>query len=96
MAQRIRVQCINKSDRYSAHERIRTIGGTNPNWTRWRLAEADAIGAIEDGTYSFYVERPTGHVVNVVVAQHLGHEYLKTTADGEQPDNLLALPECPA
>ena len=96
MAQRIRVQCINKTDRYSAHERIRNIGGTNPNGTRWRLAEADAIRAIEDGTYSFCVERPAGQVVNVVVAHRLAHKYLKTTADGEQPDNLLALPECPA
>ena len=96
MAQRVRVQCINKTDRSSADERIRNIGGTSTSGTRWRLAEAEAIKALENGTYSFYVERPAGDVVDVVVAQRLGHKYLKTTADGEQPDNLLALPECPA
>jgi len=41
------------------------------------------------------VERPPGHVVDVIVASGLGRKYLKTTADGEQPDNLLALPDCP-
>ncbi|MDQ6883998.1 MAG: DUF3892 domain-containing protein [Candidatus Dormibacteraeota bacterium] len=29
-----------------------------------------------------------------IVASRLGRAYLKTTADGDQPDNLLALPEC--
>ncbi|MGO7416641.1 DUF3892 domain-containing protein [Rhizobium ruizarguesonis] len=24
-----------------------------------------------------------------------GNKYLKTTADGDQPNNLLSLPECP-
>ena len=24
-----------------------------------------------------------------------GHKYLKTMADGEHPNNLLSLPECP-
>lgn len=79
----------------SAHERIRNVGGINANGTRWRLSEADAIQGIKDGKWSFYVERPRGHVVRVIVATRLGHEYLKTEADGEQPDNLLALPECP-
>ena len=32
--------------------------------------------------------------VNVAVS-HYGNKYLKTENDGEQPDNLLALPECP-
>jgi hypothetical protein len=85
---------VNKRDRQSPHERISHIGGINPDRTRWRLTEAAAISGIESGEYSFYVERPTGHRVGVVVATRLGREYLKTTADGERPDNLLALPEC--
>jgi hypothetical protein len=95
MAQLVRVQCINKTNRTSAHERIRDIGGMNPNGTTWKLTESQAIRDIKNGTYSFYVERPAGHRVRVIVAQRLGVEYLKTEADGEQPDNLLALPECP-
>jgi hypothetical protein len=95
VADAVRIQCINKSDRSSAHERIRSIGGTNANGTRWKLAEADAIAGIKAGRWTFYVERPAGHRVWVVIATRLGREYLKTEADGEQPDNLLDLPECP-
>ncbi|WP_373565454.1 DUF3892 domain-containing protein [Bradyrhizobium diazoefficiens] len=29
------------------------------------------------------------------MAKHEGHKYIKTTADGIQPDNLLSLAECP-
>ena len=59
------------------------------------MPESQAIRDIKNGTYSFYVERPAGHRVRVIVATRLGVEYLKTEADGEQPDNLLTLPECP-
>jgi hypothetical protein len=30
----------------------------------------------------------------IVGTSRYGHKYLKTEADGEQPDNLLSLPEC--
>ncbi|MGD0116026.1 MAG: DUF3892 domain-containing protein [Dehalococcoidia bacterium] len=99
MAQRLRIRCINKTDRYNPHERITHVGGLNADRTRWRLTQADAIKGIEDGKWSFYVEQPEGHEVDVVVAVSAsaqGHKYLKTKADGEQPDNLLALPECPS
>jgi len=95
MAQAVQVQCINKTDRYSPHERIQAIGGRNPDGTRWKLREDEAIISIKQGRYSFYVERPAGHRILVVVARSAaGREYLKTQADGEQPDNLLSLPEC--
>jgi len=33
--------------------------------------------------------------VNVVIAtSRYGNKYLKATADGDQPNNLLSLPEC--
>jgi hypothetical protein len=31
----------------------------------------------------------------IVKMSRFGHKYLATEADGEQPDNLLSLPECP-
>lgn len=88
------IRCINKSDRFSPHERIHNVGGANSDGSRWKLAQVDAITGIEAGRYSFYVNRG-GRPVDVVVAvSALGNKYLKTTADGEQPNNLLSLPEC--
>jgi hypothetical protein len=95
MASNVRVGCINKTNHSDAHERIHNIGGVNSDGTRWKLTEAEAIKSIKEGKWSFYVERPAGHRVAVEIAKRLGHEYLKTEVDGEQPDNLLALPECP-
>lgn len=91
-----RVGCINKADRTDPTERIRFIGGVNPDRTRWKLSIDDAIRGIESGKYRFYVEKPPGHRAWVVVAvSRSGRKYLKTEADGEAPNNLLALPECP-
>ena len=90
----LRIDCINKTDRASAHERIHNVGGVQ-NGTRWKQTETASIAAIESGQHTYYVEQPVGHRVNVIIAQLNGKKYLKTEADGEQPNNLLALPECP-
>lgn len=94
MATRVRVSCINKSDRYNPHERIRNIGGMHNN-QRWRLTESEAIAGIEASKWDFYVH-VGNNTIDVVIATHNGRKYLKTRADGIQPDNLLSLPECPA
>lgn len=95
MAERHQVKCINKSDRPNPHERILNIGGTNDDGTRWRLSQPDAIDGIESGRWLFYVS-VAGRSVPVVVARsQYGNKYLKTEADGEQPNNLLNLSECP-
>jgi hypothetical protein len=88
------ITCFNKSDRYNSHERILSIGGRSGDGTSWRLSQVVAIAGIEIGKWSFYVNRG-GKIVNVIVAtSRYGNKYLKTVADGEQPDNLLSLPEC--
>lgn len=95
MATSVEIRCINKSDRYDAHERIQNVGGVNGNGTSWKLTQQAAIEGIEQGTWSFFVRR-NGLVVMVVVAvSRFSNKYLKTQADGEQPNNLLSLPECP-
>ncbi|WP_437485772.1 DUF3892 domain-containing protein [Sorangium sp. So ce1014] len=96
MAQDKRIRCVRKSDRTNAHERIRLVGGTTPEGKPWKDTQEDAIRNINNRTCSYYVERPEGHRVDVIVGRSaLGHEYLKTKSDGEQPNNLLSLPECP-
>ena len=94
MADRHEVLCITKSDRTNPHERITHIGGRNGDGTAWRLTQQDAIAGIENGKWSFYVRRG-GYTANVIVTKsRFGYKYLKTENDGEQPDNLLSLPEC--
>ena len=94
MPTRHEVTCINKSDRFNAHERIVSIGGRNPDGKMWKLSQMEAIQGIENGKWTFFVRR-FGREANVIVStSRYGHKYLKTEADGEQPDNLLSLPEC--
>jgi Protein of unknown function (DUF3892) len=94
MAQSVQISCINKLPRTDAHERIKSIGGVNENKTRWKLDLDAAIAGVESGKWEFWTAGG-GKSVWVIVASHSGHKYLKTVADGVQPDNLLALPECP-
>ena len=95
MASRLLVECIHKTDRQDAHERIKAIGGGLPG-CNWRHSLEDAIVWTEDGTFVYYVINRAGKALNVFVAMNrLGHKYLKTASDSEQPDSLLNLPECP-
>lgn len=95
MAERHRIQCVNKTSRYDPHDRIHSVGGVANDGTGWKIPQETAIQGIESGQWAFYVHSG-GYEVNVIVANHLGRKYLKTQNDGVQPDNLLALPECPA
>jgi Protein of unknown function (DUF3892) len=88
------VRCINKTNRWDAHDRIHAIGGINTEGNVFKVTSEQAIAGIESGNWAFVV-RQAGRTVSVIVATRLGRKYLKTVADGEQPDNLLSLPECP-
>jgi len=93
MPSRRQVTCITKRDRQSPHERIEGIGGSD-NGSPWYLLEDQAVRAIENGSASFYTHVGL-YAADVVVVTHLGRKYLKTTADGYSPDNLLSLSACP-
>ena len=95
MADKIQIKCINKSDRMNAHERIKSVGGINTNGTQWKLTLDAAIEGMESGKWRFYVNVKGDSVWVIVATNASGHKYLKTQNDGDQPNNLLSLPECP-
>ncbi|WP_346083821.1 DUF3892 domain-containing protein [Sphingobacterium ginsenosidimutans] len=94
MATRHEIKCIKKTNRQSAHDRIEKIGGKNPDGQSWQIAQEEAIAGIEDGRWSFYVNRGGSPIDVIVATSALGNKYIKTRNDGEQPNNLLSLPEC--
>jgi hypothetical protein len=95
MTQEVEIKCINKTNRTDPHERISHVGGVNPDGTRWKMTEDAAIASVENGTYRFWTQGGGKSVWVVIATSAAGHKYLKTEADGVQPNNLLALPECP-
>lgn len=94
MANTAQIKCVNKIPREDPYRAISHVGGYVNK--QWKLTLADAIGKIERGEWEFYVERPHEDRVwvEVAVSRH-GNKYLKTEADGDAPNNLLSLPECP-
>ena len=93
MADNVEVKCIKKTNRTDPHERTKGIGGVHQSKS-WYLPLDDAIAGIESGKWQFYTS-VNGKSVWVVIATHNGRKYLKTEADGDQPNNLLSLQECP-
>ena len=89
----LQITCINKSDRQNAHERITRVGG-GTTLSPWRKSQEQAIRDIEAGTNRFYVSVEGSSVWVIVSTSASGNKYIKTTNDGEQPNNLLSLPEC--
>jgi hypothetical protein len=95
MAETHQIKCINKSDRMNPHERIIYVGGTNADGSRWKITQERAIEGIESGEWQFYVSAGGKSVWVIVAVSAAGNKYLKTENDGEHPNNLLSLPECP-
>ena len=73
---------------------IHSVGGVKPDGSHWKLTQDKAISYIQDGTFVFYIEKPGGHRLGVIVATSAYGNCLKTDADREQPDKPLSLPAC--
>jgi len=87
------VTCITKPDRANRHGRITHIGNT---LAKWCMTVESAIQRIEAKTEAYYTVDPsTGKRSYIGVVREAGSlPYLRTYADSNWNDNLLALPEC--
>lgn len=92
MANRFRIRCITKDDRYNPYEAIQEVGGIGKDGP-WKISQKWCIHLIDKGD-QFYVNE-SGHDVEVIVAtSRYGNRYIKTERDRDTPDNLLSLPAC--
>ena len=95
MAKTQTILCINKDERKNPYERIEYIGGTNPAGGRWKTSQQEAIREIEADEWQYFVGQGSNRVKVVVAISPYDNKYIKTEADGKEPNNLLSLPECP-
>ena len=86
------VTCITTPDRFSQHEHITHLAGAGWKWTREQV-----IRTIDDRTNTFFVIDAAGHRsdIGVIDPGNGRARYLRTYADGDWNNNLLALPNCP-
>jgi hypothetical protein len=89
------VNCINKPHRDSPHEHITHVGNTVQGW---RITRESAITRIESKKETYYtVDQYTRKRVYIGVVREAGKApYLRTYADGQWNNNLLAQQECGA
>jgi len=57
-------------------------------------SKAGAIGDIESGAHTYYVQQPGTTRVDVKVVDGANGKYLRTTADKSSKNNLDNLPDC--
>ena len=87
------IRCVVKTAYHMPHLRIKTVGGVNPDGSRWRQSQERTVKEIEDGTWEFFAQS-NWRRDRVVVGIYNGLKYLKGLEDESQPETLLALPEC--
>ena len=80
-----------RPDNQDADRRIQGLGG--PGGGGWYRDIDTLIRGIENKDFSLWTVAPSGKSVWVVVGKrNNGRKYLRTEADGIEPNNLLALP----
>lgn len=90
-----RIDCVNKPDRNSPHERVTAVGGPKPDGSgRWKDTTENVVQFIESKQHRFYASEGGRTVWVGVRVSAAGNKFLQTHADGYWNDNLLALAEC--
>ena len=90
-----RIDCVNKPDRNSPHERITNVGGPKPDGSgRWKATVPEVVGYIDSKAHRFFTSEAGAVAWVGVRTSAAGNKYIQTHADGVWRDNLLALKEC--
>lgn len=93
MTYRLRIQCVHREAGRDLYEQITHVGGAGS--ARWKLPVGEVIRQIRDGEREFFVERPIGDEIDVIVSvSPSGKKYLMTLADFDKPHTLLNLRPC--
>jgi hypothetical protein len=88
-----RIECTSKKTRDG--RRITHIGGSSADGERWKLSLEDAIREIESGKASYYCDAGGQSYLMIVAKDQSGAKLIKCLIDGEAPESLLKLPDCP-
>jgi Protein of unknown function (DUF3892) len=89
------VRWTTKSDKTAPYERILEIGTPTMDGACYRISHGQAVRDQLSGVKQFGVS-VNGVMIGLKVATTPdGHRYLKSMDDGDQPDSLLNLPDCP-
>jgi hypothetical protein len=85
----IEITCIRKPHPSSSHEHITHVGSGGITWTREQV-----ISWIDSRTNTYHT-MVGGRRADVGVIREQGHQpFLRTFADGQWNNNLLALAQC--
>ena len=88
------IRCARRSDSQLPYRRILSVGGVNPDGSRWKQSQSQTIREIEGGVWDYYVQAQWRRE-KISVAIYFGVKYIKADSDALHPDTLLSLPECP-
>jgi hypothetical protein len=90
----LQVTWVDQADHPDSCQRIRHVGGHSGK-LKWRHTQAQAIEAIAQGVFAYYVKKDDRVLKLEVGLAPNGCKYLKTQADAGPPQFLLSLPKDP-
>lgn len=83
------ITCITKDEPKNPYERITNVGGSG-----FYITQTQAIRDVEADPSAYFVSVRGDSVWVIVATSRFGNKYIKTTSDGDEPNNLLSLPQC--
>jgi len=90
----LEVTWVDQADHPDPGQRIGQVGGHSGK-LKWQHTQAQAIEAIEQDVFAYYVKKDDQILKLEVGLAPNGCKYLKTEADADAPQLLLSLPKGP-